>query len=52
MAARPDLEIDMALDLIKSCKDANKRSIGILTKVDLMNKDTHILIYNVPHNYW
>ena len=42
MAARSDLETDMALDLAKEVDPDGDRSIGILTKVDLMNKDSHI----------
>lgn len=42
MAARSDLETDMALDLAKEVDPDGRRTIGILTKVDLMNKDSHI----------
>jgi GTP-binding protein EngB required for normal cell division len=42
MSARTDLETDMALDLVKEYDPRGKRTIGVLTKVDLMNDETHI----------
>ena len=42
MAARTDLETDLALDLIKEIDPLGKRTLGILTKVDLMNVNTDI----------
>ena len=40
--ARTDIEIDIALDLIKEYDYEGDRTIGILTKVDLMNEGTNI----------
>lgn len=45
MAARTDLETDLALDLIKEIDPLGKRTLGILTKVDLMNVNTDISSY-------
>ena len=45
MAARPDLEADMGLDLIKECDPEGSRTIGIITKVDLMNSENDISHY-------
>ena len=45
MAARSDLETDMALDLVKEIDQEGKRTIGILTKVDLMNRDSNVTDY-------
>ena len=45
MAARPDLEADMGLDLIKECDPDGSRTIGIITKVDLMNNENDISHY-------
>lgn len=45
MAARPDLEADLALDLVKEYDNNYKRTIGVLTKVDLMNKNTDVKDY-------
>jgi replication fork clamp-binding protein CrfC len=45
MQARPDLEVDMALELAKEHDPEGKRTMGILTKIDLMNKDTDISDY-------
>jgi dynamin 1-like protein len=42
MPARPDIEADIALDLIKEYDPNGERTIGILTKVDLMNDGTDI----------
>jgi dynamin 1-like protein len=43
--ARPDIEADMSMELIKQIDPKGERTIGILTKLDLMNEDTDI------HNY-
>ena len=45
MPARTDIEADIALDLIKECDTEGKRTIGILTKLDLMNEGTDITNY-------
>lgn len=45
LAARPDIETDMALELIKQYDKNLTRTIGILTKVDLMNESTNIKEY-------
>lgn len=42
MQARCDLETDLGLALIKKYDNLGKRTIGILTKPDLMNDNTHI----------
>lgn len=42
MPARSDIEADIALDLIKEYDPDGKRTIGILTKVDLMNEGNDI----------
>jgi len=45
MSARTDLETDMALDLIKEFDPRGMRTIGVLTKVDLMNSETDVIDY-------
>ena len=45
MPARTDLEADIALDLIKEYDPRGERTIGLLTKVDLMNENTDISSY-------
>ena len=45
MSARTDLETDMALDLIKEYDPKGERTIGVLTKVDLMNTESDISDY-------
>ena len=45
MPARCDLEADAALELIKQHDPHGERSVGVLTKVDLMNKGTDISEY-------
>lgn len=45
MQARNDLETDLGLDLIKEYDPSGERTIGILTKVDLMNIDNDISDY-------
>jgi len=42
MPARPDLETDMTFEMIKKYDPKGERSIGVLTKVDLMNNDNNI----------
>lgn len=42
MPARVDIEADIALDLIKEYDPNGKRTVGILTKLDLMNQGTNI----------
>ena len=42
MPARTDIEADIALDLIKEYDPIGDRTIGILTKLDLMNENTDI----------
>ena len=42
MPARTDIEADIALDLIKEHDPRCERTIGILTKLDLMNEGTDI----------
>ena len=45
MPARTDLEADPALDLVKEFDPEGKRTIGILTKIDLMNENTDVSRY-------
>mgnify|MGYP006128427481 CR=1 FL=1 len=45
MPARTDLEADLALDLIKEHDPEGLRTVGILTKLDLMNDGTDITKY-------
>jgi len=45
MSARTDMETDMALDLIKEHDPRGQRTIGVLTKVDLMNVESNISDY-------
>ena len=45
MPARCDLEADAALELIKQYDSSGDRSVGVLTKVDLMNEGTDISEY-------
>lgn len=45
MASRTDLETDLALDLIKEHDPQFNRTIGVLTKVDLMNQQTDVSNY-------
>jgi len=42
MPARTDIEADIALDLIKEYDTRCERTVGILTKLDLMNEGTDI----------
>jgi hypothetical protein len=45
MPARSDLETDMALELSKQCDPKGERTCGILTKVDLLDKNSNITDY-------
>lgn len=45
MAAREDLETDMGLELAKEFDEDGERTCGVLTKIDLMNKDNNIVNY-------
>ena len=45
LPARCDIEVDSALELIKSYDPKGERTIGILTKIDLMNVNTDISSY-------
>ena len=45
IAARPDIEADMAMELIKNADPTGERTIGVLTKLDLMNEDNDISNY-------
>ena len=45
IAARPDIEADMAMEIIKQNDPRGERTIGVLTKLDLMNEDSDISNY-------
>ena len=45
MPARTDIEADLALDLVKEHDPEGVRTVGILTKLDLMNEGTNIAAY-------
>lgn len=45
IAARPDIEADMAMEIVKRADPQGERTIGILTKLDLMNEDADIGAY-------
>jgi len=45
LPARCDIEVDSALELIKQYDAKGERTIGILTKIDLMNENTDISNY-------
>lgn len=45
MPARTDIEADLALDLVKEHDPEGLRTIGVLTKLDLMNTGTNITSY-------
>lgn len=45
MASRTDLETDLGLGLVKKHDSNGQRTIGCLTKIDLMNVDTDICDY-------
>jgi vacuolar protein sorting-associated protein 1 len=42
LPARCDIEVDSALELIKEYDNKGTRTIGIMTKIDLMNENTDI----------
>lgn len=48
MPARSDLEADMGLGLIKQVDKKFNRTLGIITKVDLMNEETSVIKYLYP----
>ena len=48
MPARSDLEADMGLGLVKQVDNKFKRTLGIITKVDLMNEETSVAKYLQP----
>ena len=51
--ARCDLEVDAALELVKEIDKEGIRSIGVLTKIDLMNENNDIVDYlenNISNN--
>lgn len=50
MAARSDLEVDPAFELVQEYDPNGSRTIGVLTKVDLMNNDTDISNYLINEN--
>jgi len=45
MPARTDVEADMALELIKHYDPNGERTVGVLTKIDLMNDNTDVIDY-------
>lgn len=45
LPARCDIEVDSALELIKQYDSKGDRTIGIMTKIDLMNENTDISNY-------
>lgn len=45
IAARPDIEADMAMEIVKRADPKGDRTIGVLTKLDLMNEDADVGIY-------
>lgn len=45
VAARPDIEADMSMEIVKQMDPKGERTIGILTKLDLMNEDADIRCY-------
>ena len=53
MPSRVDLEVDQALEIVKELDPNNQRSIGILTKPDLMSENSDISNYltgNISNN--
>jgi dynamin 1-like protein len=61
MASRSDLEADLSLELIKQFDPKGERTIGILTKPDLLEKGSHVAKYinnecsvdlQLCHGYW
>ena len=45
MPARVDLEADPSLELIKEYDPKGERTVGVMTKVDLMNRGTDVINY-------
>jgi GTP-binding protein EngB required for normal cell division len=45
IAARPDIEADMALEIVKNADPKGEKTIGVLTKLDLMNEDADVGVY-------
>ena len=45
MPARADLEADPALEMIKEHDPEGKRTIGVMTKIDLMNNGTDVMLF-------
>ena len=43
--ARADMEADMALHFVREFDKRGERTIGVMTKVDLMNADTDVSCY-------
>jgi len=50
MGARSDLEVDQAFDLVKEYDPNGMRTIGVITKIDLMNNGTDISDYLNNYN--
>ena len=48
--AREDLEADIALELVKEHDTDGSRTIGVLTKIDLMNRNNSIAHYILNNN--
>lgn len=48
--ARPDLETDLGLALVKRHDKTGQHTIGVLTKPDLMNQGTHVGDYLIGSN--
>ena len=42
MAAREDLEADAAMEVVKAVDPSGDRTVGVLTKIDLMNEGTSV----------
>jgi len=45
IAARSDIEADMAMEIVKNADPNGEKTIGVLTKLDLMNEDADVGIY-------
>ena len=45
ITARPDIEADMAMEIVKVADPKGVRTVGILTKLDLMNEDADVGAY-------
>ena len=52
MPARTDIEADIALDLIKEYDAKGERTVGVLTKLDLMNEGTFVVGLNIKDGFW